>query len=60
MCLRTHVNALKRLESEFLKLLNLVNENTNVFVISHKGDVLADKFKHTIKFEKKNNFSRML
>jgi DNA repair exonuclease SbcCD ATPase subunit len=44
---------------EFLKLLNLVNENTNVFVISHKGDVLADKFKHTIKFEKKNNFSRM-
>lgn len=44
---------------EFLKLLNIVNEGVNIFVISHKGDVLADKFKHTIRFEKKNNFSRM-
>jgi DNA repair exonuclease SbcCD ATPase subunit len=45
---------------EFLKLLGLVNEGVNIFIISHKGDVLTDKFKHTIRFEKKNNFSRML
>jgi DNA repair exonuclease SbcCD ATPase subunit len=32
-------------------------EKTNVFVISHKGDVLFDKFRSVIKFEKKNDFS---
>ena len=46
---------------EFLKLLNdLGNEkNTNVFVISHKGDVLQDKFRSVIRFEKYKNFSRI-
>ncbi len=46
---------------EFLKLLNdLGNEkNTNVFVISHKGDVLQDKFRSVIRFEKHKNFSRI-
>jgi DNA repair exonuclease SbcCD ATPase subunit len=44
---------------EFLKLLNMVNDGVNIFVISHKGDVLSDKFNHTIRFEKKNNFSRI-
>ena len=39
-------------------LLNML-EGTNLFVISHKGDVLQDKFSHVIKFEKVNNFSRM-
>ena len=29
----------------------------NVFVISHKQDALADKFRNTIKFEKIRNFS---
>lgn len=32
-------------------------ENSNVFVISHKGDQLFDKFRSVIKFEKKNDFS---
>jgi DNA repair exonuclease SbcCD ATPase subunit len=32
-------------------------ENSNVFVISHKGDQLFDKFRSIIKFEKKNDFS---
>ena len=32
-------------------------EKTNVFVISHKGDQLFDKFRSVIKFEKKNDFS---
>lgn len=42
---------------EFLKLLNSLDNNTNVFVISHKGDQLFDKFRSIIKFTKKNNFS---
>ena len=44
---------------EFLKLLNSLDTNTNVFVISHKGDQLFDKFRSVIKFEKKNNFSQV-
>ena len=44
---------------EFLKLLNSLDKNTNVFVISHKGDQLFDKFRSVIKFEKKNNFSQI-
>jgi len=44
---------------EFLKLINEMGTDTNVFVISHKGDQLFDKFRSIIKFEKKNNFSRI-
>ena len=43
---------------EFLKILNTL-EGENVFVISHKQDVLVEKFKHTLKFEKNKNFSKM-
>jgi DNA repair exonuclease SbcCD ATPase subunit len=41
----------------FLNLMNTMGEKTNVFVISHKGDQLFDKFRSVIKFEKKNDFS---
>lgn len=41
----------------FLSVMDTLGENTNVFVISHKGDQLAEKFSNTIKFEKKNDFS---
>jgi len=44
---------------EFLKLINEMGTDTNVFVISHKGDQLFDKFRSIIRFEKKNNFSRI-
>ena len=44
---------------EFLKLLNSLDKNTNVFVISHKGDQLFDKFRSVIKFQKQNNFSQV-
>lgn len=44
---------------EFLKLLNELGKDTNVFVISHKGDVLQDKFRSVIRFEKHKNFSRI-
>jgi len=44
---------------DFLKILNEL-ESQNIFVISHKGDVLFDKFYSMIKFEKQNNFSKMV
>tara|TARA_R110000787_G_scaffold64825_7_gene146279 strand:- start:316 stop:2031 length:1716 start_codon:yes stop_codon:yes gene_type:complete len=44
---------------EFLKLLNDLGKDTNVFVISHKGDILQDKFRSVVKFEKVKNFSRI-
>jgi len=45
---------------EFLKILNHLTGNQNVFIISHKGDILFDKFKDIIKFEKYKNFSRIV
>ena len=44
---------------DFLKLLNTLNEKTNAFIISHKGDQLYDKFEEVIRFEKHKNFSRI-
>ena len=44
---------------EFLKILNTLGDE-NVFVISHKQDILVDKFKSTIKFEKVKNFSHVV
>ena len=44
---------------EFLKLLHQLGNDQNVFVISHKGDILTDKFRSTIRFEKHKNFSRI-
>ena len=41
----------------FLNLMNTLGEQANVFVISHKGDQLFDKFRSVIKFEKRNDFS---
>ena len=43
---------------EFLKILNTLADE-NVFVISHKQDILVDKFRSTIKFEKIRNFSHI-
>ncbi len=45
---------------EFLKILYDLAGDVNVFVISHKGEILYDKFHSTIKFEKHKNFSRMI
>ena len=44
---------------EFLKILNTLGKE-NVFVISHKQDVLVDKFNSTIRFEKVKNFSHVV
>ena len=43
-----------------MNLLNTIGDDTNVFVISHKGDQLIDKFKSVIKFQKYQNFSRLV
>jgi len=43
---------------DFFKILKtLTNENT--FIISHKGDILFDRFTNIIKFEKYKNFTRL-
>jgi len=42
---------------EFFKILESVSSDTNVFIISHKGDQLIDKFTNIIKFKKNKNFS---
>jgi DNA repair exonuclease SbcCD ATPase subunit len=42
-----------------MNVLNTLGEDTNVFVISHKGDQLFDKFRSVVKFEKYQNFSRI-
>jgi DNA repair exonuclease SbcCD ATPase subunit len=43
---------------DFLKILNTFT-NQNVFVISHKQDILFDKFRSVIQFKKEKNFSRI-
>ena len=43
---------------DFLKILNTF-EKENVFIISHKQDMLIDKFRSVIKFEKVKNFSKV-
>jgi len=46
--------------NELLKILRSLGKGTNVFVISHKGDILVDKFMNTLKFEKQNDFSKLV
>ena len=45
--------------NELLKILRQLDRSTNAFVISHKGEILVDKFLRTIKFEKVNDFSKV-
>ena len=44
---------------EFMRILYSTMSKENVFVISHKGDTLIDKFPRVMKFEKYKNFTRM-
>ena len=44
---------------EFMRILHTTMDKENVFVISHKGDTLIDKFPRVMKFEKHKNFTRM-
>ena len=44
----------------FLSLIDSFGDKSNIFVISHKGDQLFDKFRSVIRFEKKNDFSTIV
>ena len=44
---------------ELLKILRGLGDNVNLFVISHKGELLLDKFEKTLRFEKANDFSKL-
>ena len=41
------------------KILDTLDDNSNVFIISHKGDVLENKFRSKIEFYKSKNFSKI-
>ena len=45
---------------ELLSILLKLGGGTNLFVISHKGDILIDKFKRCLRFEKVNDFSKLI
>jgi hypothetical protein len=42
-----------------MKILNTLDKGTNVFVISHKGEILESKFRSKIEFVKDLNFSKI-
>ena len=41
------------------KILDTLDDGSNVFIISHKGDVLENKFRSKIEFFKERNFSKI-
>ena len=43
---------------DFFKIIKTL-EKENIFIISHKGDILFDKFTNIIKFEKVQNFTQL-
>ena len=43
-----------------LKILYTLSDDTNIFVISHKGEILDGKFTAKIEFKKEKNFSKMV
>jgi energy-coupling factor transporter ATP-binding protein EcfA2 len=43
---------------DFFKIIKAF-EKENIFIISHKGDILFDKFTNIIKYEKYKNFTRL-
>ena len=42
-----------------MKILGTLEDDSNVFVISHKGDLLDGKFRSKIEFTKEHNFSKI-
>ena len=43
---------------DFFKIIKTL-EKENIFIISHKGDILFDKFTNIIKYEKVQNFTQL-
>ena len=44
---------------EFLKIINEITMDYNIFIISHKGDQMYEKFDNVIKLQKVKNFSQI-
>jgi DNA repair exonuclease SbcCD ATPase subunit len=44
---------------DFLRIIRGIYKDTNIFVISHKGEILLDKFDKVLNFEKVKNFSKV-
>ena len=44
---------------DFLRIIRGIYDDTNIFVISHKGEILLDKFDRVLRFEKIKNFSKV-
>ena len=44
---------------DFLRILRGVTDDSNIFIISHKGELLHDKFDRLMRFEKVKNFSKV-
>jgi len=44
---------------DFLRILRGVTDDSNIFIISHKGELLHDKFDRVMRFEKVKNFSKV-
>ena len=42
-----------------MKIIYTLGDDTNVYVISHKGDILDGKFESKIEFHKEKNFSKI-
>jgi energy-coupling factor transporter ATP-binding protein EcfA2 len=42
-----------------MKIIHSLDDNTNIYVISHKGDILEGKFENKIEFTKDKNFSKI-
>ena len=45
---------------QFMDLIESLDVNTNVIVISHKGDALGERFDRTLKFQKKKDFTKLI
>ena len=43
---------------DFFKIIKTLPKE-NIFIISHKGDILFDKFTNIIKFDKEHNFTKL-
>ena len=41
-----------------MKILNTL-DNENIFIISHKTDMIVDKFNQVITYEKSGNFTKI-
>jgi len=43
-----------------IKILRTLSDDTNVFIISHKGEILEGKFHKKLEFKKEKNFSKCI